>query len=130
MNLQNQQKTGLCIRWGVMAVLGLLLAALTGCQTVGGGVIPASESENFIPLTPEKRIMNMVKIKWEVREDVAQFCAKASQMTPNQAYWSPPVACAIWNVPTKECTIVTGKETNHVAMGHEMRHCFEGHFHR
>jgi len=107
----------------------LMVTWLTGCQTVGGGAIPANESENFIPLTAEKRVMNQVKIKWEVREDVAQFCAKAAQMTPNQAYWSPPMACAVWNVPIKECTIVTGKETNHVTLGHELRHCFEGHFH-
>ena len=73
--------------------------------------------------------MNLIKIKWEVREDVAKFCAKAAHMTPNQAYWSPPVACAVWNVPTKECTIVTGTKTNHAAIGHELRHCFEGHFH-
>lgn len=108
----------------------VLLSLMTGCQTVGGGVIPPGEFETFTPLPAEKRVMNQVKIKWEVREDVVQFCAKASQMTPNQAYWSPPVACAVWNVPSKECTIVTGKETNHVAIGHELRHCFEGHFHR
>jgi hypothetical protein len=115
----------------VMAIMmsGVVLGLLTACQTMGGGAIPASESENFTPLTAEKRVMNQVKIKWEVREDVAQFCAKAAQMTPNQAYWSPPMACAVWNVPSKECTIVTGKETNHVTLGHELRHCFEGHFH-
>ena len=130
MKSQNQQCMGFSTRLLMMAFTGLLLAILTGCQSVGGGVIPASEFENFTPQPPEKRIMNLVKVKWEVREDVAQYCAKAAQMTPNQAYWSPPVACAVWNVPTKECTIVTGKETNNVALGHELRHCFEGHFHR
>jgi hypothetical protein len=114
--------------WLIAASL-TILSLITGCQSVGGGVIPSKEFENFKPLPNEKRIMNLIKIKWEVREDVAQFCAKAANMTPNQAYWSPPVACAVWNVPTKECTIVTGAETNHVAMGHELRHCFEGHFH-
>lgn len=114
--------------WLIGASLAML-SLMTGCQTPGGGVIPSKEFESFSPLSTEKRIMNLIKIKWEVREDVAKFCAKAAHMTPNQAYWSPPVACAVWNVPTKECTIVTGTKTNHAAIGHELRHCFEGHFH-
>lgn len=108
----------------------MMLALMTGCQTMGGGTIPASEYEKFTPVTPDKRVMDAVKIRWEVRADVVEYCAKAARMTANQAYWSPPVACAVWNVPSKECIIITGTETNHVTLGHEMRHCFEGHFHR
>jgi hypothetical protein len=108
----------------------MMLALMTGCQTMGGGAIPASEYEKFTPVSPDKRVMDTVKIRWEVRADVVEYCAKAARMTANQAYWSPPVACAVWNVPSKECIIITGTETNHVTLGHEMRHCFEGHFHR
>lgn len=102
---------------------------LTGCQTMNGNIIPSKEFEAFTPLPAEKRIMNNVRVKWEVRDDVVEYCAKASRMTKDQAYMTPPIACAVWNKPVNECTIVTGKTVLHVALGHELRHCFEGHFH-
>lgn len=36
-------------------------------------------------------------------------------------------ACAKWT--SKTCTIITGAETSHALLGHELRHCFEGKFH-
>jgi hypothetical protein len=110
--------------------LGLSMLTLSGCQVLGGGIIPASEFETFTPKTADQRIMKEVKLRWEVREDVAQYCAKSIGMGRDQAYITPPVACAVWHVVSKECVIVTGTTTNHVALGHEVRHCFEGHFHK
>ena len=94
----------------IFAVCAIGMGVMTGCQTVGGGTVPAAEFENFTPQRVEKRVMDSVKVRWEVRQDVAEYCAKASRMTSNQAYWSPPLACAFWNVPTKECVIVPGKD--------------------
>lgn len=108
----------------------LILMSLAGCQTLGGGMVPASEYEKFTPLTNGKRIMQEVKLRWEVREDVAQFCAKSIGMGREQAYFTPPVACAVWHVASRECVIITGAVTTHTAIGHEVRHCFEGHFHK
>ena len=109
---------------------GFLMVSLSGCQVMGGGIIPASEYETFTPKTADHRIMKEVKLRWEVREDVAQDCAKSIGMGREQAYITPPVACAVWHVASKECVIVTGTRTNHAALGHEVRHCFEGHFHK
>jgi hypothetical protein len=97
---------------------------LTACQT-----LPASEFNAFVPVPAQHRIMNQIKIHWEVRDDVADFCAKAKGMGKEQAFLTPPVACAIWHTPRRECTVVTGSTTTHTALGHEIRHCFEGHFH-
>ena len=116
-------------RASLMAVAGLSMMVLTGCQTLGGGVIPREEYENFTPKSPEKRIMKEVTVRWEIRNDVAQYCARSIGMGREQAYFTPPVACAVWQVDKKECVIVTGSPTSHVALGHEIRHCFEGHFH-
>jgi hypothetical protein len=107
-----------------------LWVLMTGCQTMGGAIIPASEFEKFTPKTSDKRIMKEVNLRWEVREDVAQFCAKSIGMGREQAFITPPVACAVWHVASKECVIVTGTRTTHLALGHEVRHCFEGHFHK
>ena len=110
-------------------LLSLVFGLLAGCQTMPGH-LPAHEYEPFKPLPAEKRLMNDVRIRWEVREDVAQVCAKAIQMGKEQAYITPPLACAVWDVPQQECIVITGPKPTHVALGHEVRHCFEGRFHR
>ena len=116
-------------RKAALFVILLVFGLLAGCQTIPGN-LPAHEYEPFKPLPVEKRLMNEVRIRWEVREDVVQFCAKAIQMGKEQAYITPPVACAVWDVPKKECIVITGPKPTHVALGHEVRHCFEGRFHR
>jgi hypothetical protein len=108
----------------IWLMLPFIFGLLAGCQT-----IPAHEYEPFDPLSVDKRIMNEVRIRWEVREDVADVCAKAIQMGKEQAYFTPPVACAVWDVQKQKCTVITGAKTTHVALGHEVRHCFEGRFH-
>ena len=109
--------------------LGLSMVGLLGCQSMGG-TLPRAEYEKFTPQPTEKRIMKEVRLRWETRDDVAQYCAKSIGMGREQAHFTPPMACAVWHVQRQECVIVTGKETSHVALGHEVRHCFEGHFHK
>lgn len=115
---------------GLAWVTGLLGSSLlTGCLATGP-TLPVSELESFTPLPKTARIMNDVKVRWEVRENVAEFCGRAAKLTTAQAYFTPPIACAMWNVQSKECVIITGQQVTHVALGHELRHCFEGSFHR
>lgn len=111
-------------------ILLVVALALTACSSAATHNISAQEFNPFRPLPAEQRMMNSVRIKWEIREDVAQYCARAYQFGREQAYLSPPLACAIWDAAKNECTMVTGPLTTHVALGHEVRHCFEGHFHR
>ena len=115
----------------VILLIPAALLLLTGCETMnGGGMVANSEFEKFAPQPKEKRVIQEVKLRWEVREDVSQFCAKSIGMGSGQAYFTPPVACAVWHVAKKECVIITGTQTTHLALGHEVRHCFEGHFHK
>ena len=102
---------------------------LTGCLATGP-TLPVAELESFTPMPKSARIMNDVKVRWEVRENVAEFCGRAAKLSTAQAYFTPPIACAMWNVQSKECVIITGQQVTHVALGHELRHCFEGSFHR
>ena len=112
------------------AFLTILLFAVSGCQTVASHKVAAHEFIPFNAMPAQHRIMNQVRINWEVRDDVAHVCAHAYSMGRQQAYLTPPVACAIWDILKAECTVVTGPLTSHVALGHELRHCFEGHYHR
>jgi hypothetical protein len=36
-------------------------------------------------------------------------------------------ACSFWH--TNTCVIVTGEQTTHSTLGHEIRHCYQGNFH-
>ncbi len=116
--------------WLRCLILAALVLSLCACQ--GGSQQQVSRAE-FVPFNVRPanyRIMNQVRINWEVRDDVAHFCTHAKSMGRQQSYLTPPMACAIWDILRAECTIVTGPVTTHVALGHELRHCFEGHFHR
>ena len=113
----------------VASTAGVVLV-LTGCASVQGPTLPVSELQSFVPLPQHARVMNEVKVRWEVRENVAEVCSRAAQLSSTQAWMTPPLACAMWNVASKECVIITGKKVSHVELGHELRHCFEGNFHR
>ena len=104
--------------------------SLSGCLSTASQKIAVQEFQPFNVMPDHHRIMNQVRITWEVREDVAHFCGFASRMGREQSYLTPPLGCAFWDILKAECTIVTGPVTSHVAIGHELRHCFEGQYHR
>ena len=114
-------------RWLMLLCVLLVLSA---CQSRPIYQVSPLEFVPFNVMPANYRIMNQVTINWEVRHDVAHFCAHARSMGREQSYLHPPMACAIWDILKSECTVVTGPLVSHVALGHELRHCFEGHFHR
>lgn len=105
-----------------VAALAVVMAT-TGCA-----IVPPSEFENFVAQAPNKRIMNKVHITWEVRPDAAQYCRRVLQHL-GSATSVAPIACATWSAQNSICTIITTPNPNHVVIGHEVRHCFEGNFH-
>jgi hypothetical protein len=113
----------------IRRLIPLTCLALVACQSVPSDLVHASETGLFEAKPPAQRVMNEVKVRWEVRDDVAPYCAKVTGMDRERAYITPPLACAIWSVAAKECIIVTSRKTTHLALGHELRHCFEGHYH-
>lgn len=113
----------------IRRLLPLACVALGACQSLSTDSVPVAEIGLFEAKPPAQRVMNVVSLRWEVRDDVAAYCAKVTGMGRERAYITPPMACAIWSVAAKECTIVTSRKTTHLALGHEVRHCFEGQFH-
>jgi len=105
------------------------VVALTGCAATQMS-IPMSELDSFTPIPESQRVLNKVRVRWELREDVSEICnKKVGAVGGAQNVMAKPIACAVWHVPTQECVIYTGKQVAHVTLGHELRHCFEGHFH-
>jgi hypothetical protein len=106
------------------AVLTALL--LSGCETTTMRP-PQVDTVRFTPMPESKRVIAQPKIKYLVRADGYEYCARITgiPVTPT----SRPMACAFWNVRRKECTVVTPLVTGYNYVGHELRHCFEGSFH-
>ena len=100
---------------------------LAACTTVQPS-IPLTELDSFTAKPESQRVLNHVRVRWEVRDDVAQVCSQKAN-AGIQSVMAAPIACAVWNVRTQECVIITGTQVAHVTLGHELRHCFEGHFH-
>lgn len=112
-----------CLRGGLFLFFVLLL---TACETMTLQP-PKVDTVRFVPMPLEKRVLQEPKVKYLVRTDGFEYCARITgiPVTPT----SRPMACAFWNVRRKECTIVTPVTTGYNYLGHELRHCFEGAFH-
>lgn len=108
--------------WHLLVLAGACV--LTACQTLQP---PAVDQVRFTPQAVTQRTIAEPKIKYLVRQDGYDYCARITgiPVTPT----SRAMACAFWNVRRKECTIVTPLETGYNYLGHELRHCFEGSFH-
>jgi hypothetical protein len=104
----------------------LAMMSLVGCETATMRP-PQVDMVRFEPRPDANRIIQDPKIKYLVRQDGYEYCARITgiPVTPT----SRPMACAFWNVRRKECTIVTPLITGYNYVGHELRHCFEGAFH-
>ncbi len=101
-----------------------VLAALSGCVALQP---PAIDLVAFTPLPEDKRIIREPAIKYLIRQDGSEYCARITGHPVTMT--SRPMACAYWNSRRKECSIVTPPETGYNYLGHELRHCFEGAFH-
>jgi hypothetical protein len=108
---------------GFVFFIGLFL---TGCETTTMRP-PQVDTVRFAPMPDAKRVIAQPKVKYLVRPDGHEYCARITgiPVTPT----SKPMACAFWNVRRKECTVVTPVVTGYNYVGHELRHCFEGAFH-
>lgn len=73
------------------------------------------------------------KITWKVVDDVQKTCNDIHVKNTGKSITKRVLACASWskNIIFKdECTIITSKNTTMWTVGHEIRHCFQGDFHK
>lgn len=106
----------------------ICLLCLASGMVAGCAGIPEGEYASFTPKQSHERNMNQIKVSWEVRDDAESYC-KQRQLDKGVSIKGTHVACAVWSVQHQTCRIVTGAQVSHVVLGHELRHCFEGHFH-
>jgi hypothetical protein len=80
------------------------------------------QRESFVPIPPVARVMAAPQIEHRRMANPQLMCdiTTGARMS---------LACAVWNVKTNVCTIISGPNVPNEVLGHEVRHCFEGHFH-
>lgn len=64
------------------------------------------------------------RVEWIVTERVNEVCQGFAPLSQNQKY----LACTKFN--DQVCIVYTKPNLTLAQLGHEMRHCFEGHWHR
>ena len=116
-------------RWipaGLLCVGGL--GTLVSCRSLPDGT-SVQEIQAFTVPPESIQAIREIRLRWMIREDAGEYCQQKLKHPPVSETSALPLACAVWNTKTKECTIVTKPTTTHLIMGHEVHHCFSGHFH-
>jgi len=73
---------------------------------------------------------NDVKIKFIQAKNVTQACEAESRRRGFNGFGIALDACSFYNYNYTECTIITPLVANFHTLGHEVRHCLQGAFHK
>jgi hypothetical protein len=100
------------------SILAIALVMLSGCATSQTPNPAYNIQFEAQPNLPEKTI------RWVVVENVSAVCQNKIPALSGQRI----LACSEYN--NRSCTIYTGRVTDMAIVGHEIRHCFEGAWHK
>ena len=98
-------------------LLMLIVVSLVGCATAPAPVVDRHDLEfTALPVHKPKRV------EWIVVDDVSKVCQGHAPIKGKEY-----IACARFN--DHVCKVYTKSKLTLSILGHEMRHCFEGHWH-
>jgi hypothetical protein len=74
----------------------------------------------------------MVVITWETAKNVQKSCDRESKKRGLGGFDYQVEACSFWGtrMGVNVCHIITEKKTTLATIGHEMRHCYQGNWHK
>ena len=96
----------------------------------------AHASEKF---STDSNFVTTSTIKWVAVDNVFEACDIESKKRGNGGFSRLRIGqkmegCSFWSNMTPNntnmCTIITARNTDHDTVGHEIRHCFQGNFHK
>ena len=98
----------------------------------------AHASERF---STDANFVTTSTIKWVQVSNVFEACDAESKNRGNGGFarlgaGQKMDGCSFWSRPNASdansniCTIITARKTDHETVGHEVRHCFQGNFHK
>jgi len=108
-----------------MKILVILTTMVFATQAIAQDASNIS-SEQLFDFT--NRITNSTQVSIETASNVKEACDKKAIFYQIKPAYVNPMACSFW---TKTyCVIIVGEKTNLDTLGHEIRHCFQGHWHK
>ena len=107
-------------------LLILVLVVLTGCATGPTNTVVLNFNEDQRFTTPAG--VTARRIVWVTLsyEELQTKCLSITGTRPGA--FKRFLGCAA--IGGQSCTVYTATDTNHQLLGHEVRHCFHGNFHR
>lgn len=86
----------------------------------------------FTKFDATKNMTNHSMITWDQVDDVQKACEAESRRRGLGGFKIQVEACSFWGkrLMVDVCHIITEKSTNLDTLGHEMRHCFQGAYHK
>jgi hypothetical protein len=107
-------------------IMCLVLFALTGCSSVSNGpvILKLIEDQNFTaPAGSSVQVVRWVRVPFDRLQTI---CGLSSNMPHAKGRF---LGCAGKDLGGT-CIIHTSTDTTHQILGHELRHCFQGNFHK
>jgi hypothetical protein len=106
-------------------VLFMLLLAASGAHAEYRG------DEPFKEFDATRNMVNKTVIVWRQEANVTQACDAESRRQGNGGFGYNVLGCSFYTVEKNisYCTILTPQRTTLANLGHEVRHCFQGHWH-
>lgn len=115
----------------VMPALLYLVPHAGAGQNVNGEYFTTSENphEQF---NITKLNANKIEVTFIATKNVRAVCEAESKKRGYGGFNKPVEACSFWDASSfnNKCTVVLPETTNFHTLGHEIRHCMQGSYHK
>jgi len=91
----------------------------------------AYEESPYDKFAADNNITNKTTVKWiTIDGDITKACNKKNRERGLQPFTYKARACSHWSrsIFGDRCEIMTSRSVNYHTLGHELRHCFQGHW--
>lgn len=95
-------------------------------------VIATAAESPYDKFTGKSNFTDSTQVKWIQVSNVLATCDKESKRRGFAGYKIPIDGCSFWDTTLfgHTCLIITPLTTDFWTLGHELRHCFQGSFHK
>ena len=91
------------------------------------------EASAYEKYSATDNMTTVTKITWETVDNPQKVCTALKIKLTGKPYPYKVDACSSWSTNffnQYTCHVITSKTTNNDILGHEIRHCFQGAFHK
>lgn len=108
----------------------ILIGVVTLTILVGPAIVWGYYEDPHQQFDMTRNKTNEFKVIFVQAADVTQACELESKRRGFGGFGIAVDSCAFYNGSMTECTIITPRSANFHTIGHEVRHCLQGHWHK